>query len=380
MVNMILSIVGLAPTPTSVGESGAGAQSALGAAIGSDLLIVACLALGLLALSACVNVFTARRASRDAARLARSRALGMKELLRTMRMAESIAGIGVWQYDPSTGAQQWSEGLKKLFGIDADEEFVEGDAETLLFANDVDLIGKVRERQEEREPYDLQFDIYGFDGVPRTISVHACNLLDSYGGVQRVVAVVRDATEQVERERALETSREQAIDQAREARILAETDSLTGLANRRRVMSELDRLVIDARVTSMPLVLVMFDIDRFKRVNDTYGHPAGDEVLQKVARLAGSQVREGDLIGRVGGEEFVWIIPGASDGMARIMSERLRQTIAKESGAGSVPNVTISLGYTALQPGDTALSMFARADSALYEAKHSGRNRVRVAA
>ncbi len=365
-----------ASTATSMAEKG----SAIGAAVGSDILVVACIALGLLALSAFANVWVARRETRNAARLARSRAAGMHDLLRTMRMAESIAGIGVWQYDPKTGTQQWSDGLKRLFGIDPEEEFVEGDAETLLFANDIDLIGKVKERRAETDPYSLQFDIFGFDAVARSISVHACNLMDAQGDIHRVVAVVRDATEQVQRERELKSSREEAIHEAREARILAETDSLTGLANRRRVMAELDRMVIDARVTSMPLVLVMFDIDRFKRVNDTYGHPAGDEVLQQVARLAQSQARDNDLIGRVGGEEFVWIIPGGSDTMARMMSERLRQTISSSSGVGAVPNVTISVGYTSIQAGDTALSLFARADTALYDAKHSGRNQVRMAA
>ena len=354
--------------------------SMLGAYVGPDMLLVICLVLGLVAMVAVTNVFIARRETRSVARLARSRAMGMRELLRTMRMAENIAGIGIWQYDPVSGIQQWSAGLKQLFGIDPSEDFVEGDAETLLLANNIDLTGKTQEHAQEDEPYVLRYDIYGFDGRDKTISVHACNLRDADGSVQRVVAVVRDETEQVMREKALQNSREQAINQAREARKQADTDSLTGLANRRRAMRDLDELVIDARVTQMPLVLVMFDIDHFKSVNDTYGHPAGDAVLRRVAEIASQQLRGQDLLGRVGGEEFVWIIPGGSDGMARIMSERLRQAVASGSATGGVPAVTISVGYTSLQVGDTALSLFARADSALYDAKHSGRNRVRQAA
>jgi len=354
--------------------------SMLGELAGPDTLILVCLVLGLVAMGAVSNVFIARRETRSAARLARSRAQGMRELLRTMRMAESIAGIGIWQYDTTTGVQQWSDGLKRLFGVNGEEEFVEGDAETLLFSNNIDLIGKTRERYEEQEPYTMQFEIYGLDGCNKAISVHACNLRDAEGEVQRVVAVVRDETEQVKRVKALQSSREEAMNKAREAQIQADTDSLTGLANRRRVMRELDKFVLDARVTQMPLVLVMFDIDRFKKVNDTYGHPVGDEVLQRVAQIATEQARGQDLIGRVGGEEFVWIIPGGSDGMARIMSERLRQAVASGSTVGGIPAVTISVGYTSLQAGDSALSLFARADGALYEAKDSGRNRVRMAA
>jgi len=360
------------------------AHWALGSAIGPgvvpDILMAVTFALGLVSMAAVGKVVAARRETRKAARLARKRARSMADLLRTVRMAETIAGIGIWQFDPKTGTQQWSDGLKRLFGIDAAEQFVEGDAETLLFANDIDLIGKVEERADEVEPYTLQFDIYGYDGVAHSISVQACNLMGGDGSVHRVVAVVRDNTDQVIRERELESKRIEAIDEARHARKLAETDALTGLANRRRVMRELDRIVMNARVTQMPLVMVMFDIDHFKKVNDTHGHPAGDKVLQRVARLANGQSRRGDVVGRIGGEEFVWIIPGASDGMARVMIERLRQVIASDSGVDPVSNITVSLGYTGIQAGDTALSLFARADGALYDAKNSGRNRVRMAA
>ena len=348
--------------------------------ISTGTLLVVSLVLAMIALAALGGVISARRETRSVARLARSRAESMRELLRTVRMAESIAGIGVWQYDPATGVQQWSNGLKRLFGIDHDDPFVEGDAETLLFANDIDLIGKVGAHCEEVEPFTLQFEILGFDDHPRSIAVTACNLKGQDGKVHRVVAVVRDNTEQMRKVRELESSRARAMSEAQEARVLAETDPLTGLANRRRVMAELDRLVIRARVTQMPLVLVLFDIDHFKQVNDTHGHPAGDAVLQKVAALAKAQSRDSDLVGRVGGEEFVWAIPSASDGMARAMTERLRRAIASDSATGEVPAVTISLGYTAMQVGDTALSMFARADEALYDAKHSGRNRVKMAA
>ncbi|WP_337660982.1 GGDEF domain-containing protein [Erythrobacter sp. Alg231-14] len=373
-----VSVAADSPEPSS--ELSPEIIAALNSTMGADLMMLVVFVLGLIAMAAIGKVIAARRETRKVARLARKRARSMAELLRTVRMAETIAGIGVWQYDPKSGNQQWSDGLKRLFGIDAKESFVEGDAETLLFANDIDLISKVKDHAEEVEPFMLQFDVYGYDGVAHSISVQACNLMGGDGTVHRVVAVVRDNTVQVQRERLLETKRAEAIDEARHARELAETDPLTGLANRRRVMRELDRIVMNARVTQMPLVMVMFDIDHFKRVNDTHGHPLGDKVLQRVARLANGQARQGDTVGRVGGEEFVWIIPGASDGMARVMIERLRQIIASDSGVEPVSSVTVSLGYTCIQAGDTALSLFARADGALYDAKHAGRNRVRMAA
>jgi diguanylate cyclase (GGDEF)-like protein len=323
---------------------------------------------------------------RAAARVARLQREGLHDLLRTMRMAEQVTGIGVWQYDPATGTQRWSDGLKRLFGIEDDEPFVPGDAETLLLANAVDLTGQIRAHTELREPYTLTFDLGSFDGGERSIAVHACNLRDATGALLRVVAVMRDVTEQSTRERERErdgaqaTAPTEADTAADQAHMLGEIDPLTGIANRRRVMHELDRMVMRARISQMPLGLVLFDIDHFKKLNDAHGRPEGDRVLQQVAHIAAETAREIDLVGRVGGEEFAWIMPGANESMARIMSEKLRQAIARGSAVGQIPPVTISLGFATALSDDTALSLFARSDAALHEAKQAGRNRVRMAA
>ncbi|MEM9311645.1 MAG: GGDEF domain-containing protein [Pseudomonadota bacterium] len=371
----------LDPAPLAIGaDASPRANMAIGQAIGSDALLLIAGALALVALFSLFGVMAARNETRQVARLARRRAHSMNELLRTVRMAENIADLGVWQYNPATGEQQWSDGMRQLFGVDHEDEFVAGDAETLLFANDIDLVTHVLRRSDERSPYTLRYDIHGYDGAPRSISVQACNLFGQGGVMVRVVAVVRDVTDQVTRERALEDSRRAAVHEAREARQLAETDPLTGLANRRRVMTELDHLILDARRESLPLVLIVFDIDRFKLVNDTYGHLEGDKVLQSVAQIAAGQAREIDLVGRVGGEEFVWIVPRMHEMHAEQLAERLRQAIAHGSAVGQVPNVTVSVGLAQLRPSDTSLSLFARADNALYGAKEAGRNAVKLAA
>ncbi|MEM7689952.1 MAG: GGDEF domain-containing protein [Pseudomonadota bacterium] len=347
---------------------------------GDATLLVLASVLALVAMASVVGVITSRRAARDAARLARQRGRAMNELLRTVRMAESIADLGVWQYNPISGEQQWSDGMRSLFGVEHDDEFVAGDAETLLYANDIDLIGHVMRHGSERAPFTLHYDIHGYDGIPRSISVQACNLFGQGAKVVRIIAVVRDVTDEKSRERALEDTAKAAALEARAARELAETDALTGLANRRRVMAELDRMIVDARQLAEPIVLVVFDIDRFKRVNDTHGHLEGDKILQRVAQIACGFTREGDVVGRVGGEEFVWIVPGANQLLGEQMAERLRQSIAQGSGVGAVPNVTISVGLAQMRRGDTSLTLFSRADNALYEAKNGGRNLVRLAA
>ncbi|WP_172970254.1 sensor domain-containing diguanylate cyclase [Erythrobacter sp. THAF29] len=344
------------------------------------ILASVCLALALVSLVLLAALVAARRDTRFVAELARKRAARINEFVRTACLAEEIAGIGIWECDPATGRQQWSDGLRKIFGVEGDEPLVDGDAETMLFANNIDLVHAVRERLDKDGPYQLHYELYGFDGELRSIEVKACNLKSQSGGTDRVVAVVRDDTDRIERVRELEFSRAAAVREASRARELAATDPLTGLANRRSAMERLDSLIVDARRSTMPLVLVVFDIDHFKSVNDTYGHVEGDKVLKKVAQIAQDQAREDDVIGRVGGEEFIWVVPGATETIARVMSERLRLAIAEGSSTDKVPAVTISAGIAELDPQDTSLTLFARADSALYAAKSKGRNRVQLAA
>lgn len=154
-------------------------------------------------------------------------------------------------------------------------------------------------------------------------------------------------------------------------------DVLTGIPNRqaydKRVDDELHRL----RRFKQAACLVVWDVDHFKRINDTYGHRAGDRVLRVVADCFASRIRSTDFIARYGGEEFVMILPGTHLEDAVRFSERIRVAIA-EIGfhfRGSPVSITISSGVTALSPDDTAGTAFDRADKALYRAKQEGRNR-----
>lgn len=185
------------------------AMMALGRGEGGDFLLVGCLVLGIVAMAAVVGVFSQRTKAREAARVACARGRTLAELLRTIRMAENIADLGVWQYVPATGVQDWSEGMRAIFGIEHDDPFVPGDAETVLCANNIDLVGAVMLHHSETDPYELRFDMDDSFGSARTISVQACNLRNESGSVVRIIAVVRDVTEEVARERQLEHSRAQ---------------------------------------------------------------------------------------------------------------------------------------------------------------------------
>ena len=162
---------------------------------------------------------------------------------------------------------------------------------------------------------------------------------------------------------------------------LALTDSLTGCFNRRYVTAHLPRLLDRAADSNKPVSILMFDIDHFKRVNDTYGHDVGDEVLREVAVRASRNLRNFDMVARLGGEEFVVIMPDTDGEAALMVAERLRNRIGDTPFEISAPvagiTVTVSVGVAVGgRVGDTVDTLIKRSDEALYEAKRNGRNRV----
>ncbi|WP_084649874.1 PleD family two-component system response regulator [Stappia stellulata] len=195
--------------------------------------------------------------------------------------------------------------------------------------------------------------------------------------VERTELVLRLRT-QIARKRAndrLASDVEQTI-------AMAITDPLTGLRNRHYLKSHLSRLVRQAAETELPLSVLMIDIDRFKAINDTHGHDAGDVVLRDVAQRLRGHVRGLDMACRLGGEEFVILMPETTLSAAEKVAERLRDVVARdafalpEGDAEHLP-VTVSIGVAAHErAGDSGEKLIKRADRALYQAKRDGRNRV----
>ena len=155
----------------------------------------------------------------------------------------------------------------------------------------------------------------------------------------------------------------------------ADTDYLTGVPNRRFVERQLDLELARSAARGMPVSLVMLDVDRFKYINDEYGHDAGDRVLQRVARVLEVSIRSRDLLARWGGEEFVIALPGIGLENAVEVSERIRRVLEAQRGQ-SGPTATASFGVTTAVVGDDVVSLVRRADEALRLAKREGRNRV----
>ncbi len=209
--------------------------------------------------------------------------------------------------------------------------------------------------------------------IGRQIFDVAFSSLDPSANLSDVVLVFRDVTVRREDERRLRKMQ-------KELERLAHTDSLTGLYNRRIFMQRLEEEVERVRRHGKALSVLIFDLDFFKLVNDTYGHDTGDVVLVAVARLANEAKRMSDVAARLGGEEFALLLPETDQQGAVQLAQRLRSAIEKNlylSTSGTAVKVTASIGVaTATAEADEIEKLLSIADRQLYRAKNNGRNRV----
>lgn len=213
-------------------------------------------------------------------------------------------------------------------------------------------------RQDRTRPVMAEWDVMCGDGERRTIQFYYQSAADGFS------CVMWDVTER----RRLEG----------ELRTLAQTDSLTGIPNRRSFFETASAWLRQAG-PGAPMAVLMLDIDHFKRVNDDYGHAAGDAVLAAVAARARAALRKNDVIARLGGEEFAAFLPGAREQEAHAAAKRVRKAIIGEPvpAGGETIAITVSIGVAARRAGDaTTETIVARADRALYAAKAQGRDRI----
>jgi diguanylate cyclase (GGDEF)-like protein len=163
--------------------------------------------------------------------------------------------------------------------------------------------------------------------------------------------------------------------------LLSDTDPLTGVATRQAMYARLEQEQQRSKRSGQPSSIVMADVDRFKEVNDTYGHLAGDKVLQAFAHYLLDHLRPYDQVYRYGGEEFVLLLPNATPEQAKRIIERVRRGLMNQRtriGNGSVVQITASFGITQLIYDISSKTAIEYADRAMYESKRSGRNRLRI--
>ena len=278
-----------------------------------------------------------------------------------MNEAQALAHVGSWDWDLILEFPTWTNELSRIYGYPIDHMPSGEDLFARVHPDDRELLAeKIREAKaghDNRVEYRIELPT----GVTRYVQARHHTRFDEEGEPMEVHGIVLDVTERRHYEDELER--------------LATHDSLTGLPNRRTFDQRFELELARARRDGIHMSLAVIDIDKFKRINDTFGHQAGDHVLSRVGTLFASQVREDELIARVGGEEFAWILHGTDSTDAWVAVERARALIAAEDFSEVGP-VTISAGICTLTPGMDQVALYRNADLALLEAKRSGRDRV----
>lgn len=298
-------------------------------------------------------------------------------------MLESVE-VGLVVLDLEFRVQAWNGFMENHSGITASQihnkslfdEFP--DIPKAWLTRKVDAVAMLNTRaftSWEQRPYLFQFrnsrpitgtEEYMYQNL--TISP----LTSTTGEVDKVCLLIYDVTEFASSKRALERANEQLAK-------LSMTDRLTGLLNRGTWENLVDAEFERYRRYGHATTLIMFDIDHFKPVNDTYGHLAGDEVIRHTAQVTRNGVRQSDSAGRYGGEEFGIILPETDAENARVICERIRETIEQSTvntTAGDI-RYTISMGVAQLtDEPENYMQWMQKADEALYKAKESGRNKV----
>ena len=259
--------------------------------------------------------------------------------------------------------------FERLMGYSHDE--VVGQNARVLQGPDTDIKTRenIRNAMANGERIRTQILNYTKSGQPLWMDINIVPIFNEQGQLAYFAAIERDLTEHKMLQQRLE--------------ILASTDALTGLPNRQAIMGKAKTEFSRARRYERPLSLVMIDVDHFKSINDTYGHAAGDHVLTNVGHILGDSLRESDILARIGGEEFVLLLPDTPKANAEHVAERMREQLANSTikYQNIEISITASFGVAAITAEDDTLEqMLGRADLAMYEAKNNGRNQVKTAA
>ncbi|MEW5773879.1 MAG: transporter substrate-binding domain-containing protein [Thermodesulfobacteriota bacterium] len=306
---------------------------------------------------------------RDAtSRLAAEEALRRSEA--RYALALSSAGVGTWEWSPASGEMVWSDNVEPMLGLEPGSlgrtfaAFL-----ALVCPEDREAVREAGQRcLAGHGEYRAEYRVLRPDGRECWILSRGDAVRDAEGRPMRLTGVLTDVTERHRLEADLVR--------------LATLDELTRLPNRRHFLEQARREVERSRRYGSALSLLMVDVDHFKVVNDTHGHAGGDAALRALAETGRRLLRDADLMGRLGGEEFSLLLPETDLTQAVVVAERLRsavQAMQVPLPGGGAAEVTVSVGVAALGPGGENMEeLMRRADNALYAAKDRGRNRVEV--
>ena len=296
-----------------------------------------------------------------------------QEFDRTSKLIKLIFGVDIGIVSLIDAHRQW---YKSVVGMDTSEADLQGSfcRHTLVSGQPVVVPDTTKDAR-------FSSSIHVTSG-PR-IRFYAGMPLKTRDGhvVGTICAIHSHAREFGERDIAILGHLAESVMNGLELRQMASTDVLTGVMSRRAFKDEGAKHLSLAKRHKTPTSCIVLDLDHFKNINDGYGHAAGDQVLSGVARAAKGLLRNSDLLGRLGGEEFAILLPQTEGPMAVEVAEKLRQYIGALRFPGSLPPIraTASFGVAALEEGDDIEALIHKADGALYQAKRSGRNRTCIA-
>ncbi len=293
-----------------------------------------------------------------------------KEMEESLAQAQRVAKMGSWSLDLTTNTLLWSDEIYNIFGIEP-EKFkasIEAFFET-IHEDDLEAVqAAYQEAVEKGVPYDIEHRIIRQDnGEVRWVHEKCIHIRNDHGEVIRSDGTVHDITKRKEAQATLER--------------LATTDDLTGLANRNQFQNRFAQSLLLANREQKKLALMLLDLDKFKPVNDTYGHQAGDAVLQKVAEIFNATCRNTDIVARLGGDEFAILLvhPEGTDHIKHIANRIIEGVRKPMSILGHEILIGTSVGI-AMYPdhGVNEDELTKKADKALYDAKEAGRSCSRI--
>ena len=282
----------------------------------------------------------------------------------------------VYVVDTDRTITYWSPAAERLTGFGAGEVIGRHCRDGIL--NHVDEAGQVMCQAScpllgtisDGQPRRISLFLHHRDGHRVPVAISAAALRDPDGQVSGAVEVFHD-----------DTDVRRIVDELDAARAAALTDPLTGLGNRRMASQALHRSLSEYRRSGRLFAVLFADIDRFKNVNDSYGHGVGDQLLQLVAATLRDCLRPTDTVARWGGEEFLIIAPITGHDEALVLADRLRNMVASGwiDSESSQVSVTLSIGVAVIHPAEPAAAIIGRADAAMLAAKADGRNRTTLA-
>ena len=281
------------------------------------------------------------------------------------RLFESMQDV-YYRTDTQGVVQHVGPGVRRVLGYEPHE--IEGHTAESYYPQSKDRDAFKAAIMAHGEVSDFPGQMVRKDGTVIDISISSHALFDHNGAFAGVEGLYRDVTQRKNLERELHR--------------LATTDMLTGMANRRSFLEVAEATFQRARESHAPLTVLMLDLDHFKTINDRFGHLEGDRVLAEFARATKHQLRAGDTVGRLGGEEFGLLLPHTTPAEGADIANRILEAIRAlelTDSNGRPYGVTTSMGLGTLSPGDRSLhDLLDRADQALYLAKRRGRNQLAV--